>query len=274
MSPKLVYSAGGDLPKTGIPSAGSSYYFYDTLDSIPKSPSAGTQTGTSTLPANLSRTLALPATRTGNWYFADGDFYKRGSPETYENSYLNGEVVETLLSEDLTHRLASWATTQVTVTPLTGPIVSDTGKATGLFPQALYTNQELTVPGVVWGSGSAYSTITIRYNTDVYLVNSPSSPLESSTTIANVIANNRLKYEAKTYGVNDGTVSVVRSVKVYVAKDPRYAATTGSVASYVTFYELNGNVYSGTMEKAGSVQTNSRHYNAQARASIQAALTF
>jgi len=40
------------------------------------------------------------------------------------------------------------------------------------------------------------------------------------------------------------------------------------------FYELNGNVYLGSLVKAGSVVTYASDYNAQARASIQAALTF
>lgn len=274
LSPNLAYYASGYLPTTGVPSAGSSYYFYDILESVPNSPSAGTQRVTSPSPVNLTLTLPLPSSETGSWYLADGGFYQRASPVVSEITYLDGEVVETILSQDLKHRLASGALTQVTVTSLTGPIVSDAGEGTGLLPTSIYTNAALTKAGAVWGSGAAYATLTNRYTTDWYRVDSPSSPLESNTTIANLIANNRLRYDSKFYGANDGSVSVVQGVKVYVAKDPLYVAMTRRAASYVVFYELNGNVYTGQQTKAGSVSTRATGYNAQARASIKAALTF
>jgi len=212
LSRKLAYYDSGYLPPTGVASAGSGYYFYDILSSISKSPSAGAQRATSPLPANLSRTLALPPSKTGNWFFADGGFYNAGYPTTYEVSYSGGEVINTLLTPDGTHRLASSALTQVAVTSLAGPIVSDAGKAMGLLPGAVYTNPALTNSGAVWGSGSAYSTLTRRYTTDWYLVDSLGSPFKSGTTINNLIADNLLLYAGKLYGANDGSVSVVQGV--------------------------------------------------------------
>jgi len=236
---------------------------------------------------DLTRTpLGLSGGST-DWILADGEFYKPTSPVTSEVSYLNGEVVEMVLSEDLKHRLASQAITQLVVTPLTGPIVSAAGQATALLPAEMYTNPALTKSGAVWGSGSAYTTSTARYTTDIYLVyanplgtgtpsNSGPAPFASNTTIATLIGQNRLidPYNSTVYGANDGTVSMVQGVKVYIASKPQTAASTSTAAGYVAFYELNGNVYAGGQAKAGSVVTRSIGYNAQARGSIQAALTF
>ena len=275
LSPNVGYGRTSSLPDSGVPSASDPYaYFYDSALSLAKSPLTGTQRVTVDAPVNLTSTLQLPSSNFEIWSFADGGFYKQGSSATTEISYSGGEVVITRLSEDLTHRLFSTAVTQASVNSLTGPIVSDAGKATGLLPTAIYTNAALTKAGAVWGSGAAYATVTNRYTTDWYRVNSPTIPLESNRTIANSITNNRLRYSGKLYGANDGAVAVVQGVNVYVAKDPLYAATTSSAASYLVFYELNGNVYSGTLEKAGSVVTYFGSYNAQARASIKAALTF
>jgi hypothetical protein len=106
--------------------------------------------------------------------------------------------------------------------------------------------------------------------------NSAPAPFASNTNIATLITQNRLIdiYNSKVYGANDGTISMVQGVKVYVASNPQTAASTSTAAGYVAFYELNGNVYSGGKVKAGSIVTRSSGYNAQARASIQAALTF
>ena len=252
-----------------------------------KSPSTGAQTLTAALPVDMTRTQLGLAPSYTSWVLADGGFYKPSSPDTHEISYSNGEVVDTLLSEDLRHRLGSLALTQFTVTSLTGPIVSAAGQATALLPAEMYTNPALTKSGAAWGSGSAYTTTTSRYTTDIYVVyanplgtgtpsNSGPLPYASNTTIATLIGQNRLidRYDLKVYGANDGTVSMVQGVKVYIASKPQTAASTSTAAGYVAFYELNGNVYAGGQVKAGSVVTRSSDYNAQARASIQAALTF
>ncbi len=277
LSPSILYSPASNLPFTGVPVAGSSYYFYDTATSLSKSPSTGAQRVIEAARTDLTLTpLGLPTSQTGDWYLVDGGFYKQGWPATHEISYSNGEVVDTPLSEDLMHRLPSLAATQMTITPLTGPIVSDAGQRTGLLPAAIYINPALTKPGAVWGFGAAYLTTTIRYTNDTYFVSSPSIPFASNTTIANLIAQNKLIGPDIIYGPYNGTVKTVQGVKVYVAEDGIVlpAASNNSPAFNIAFYELNNNVYSGFQVTAGTVRTVSNGYNTQARESIKAALTF
>lgn len=277
LSPNALYSSASNLPFSGVPVAGSIYYFYDTATSLSKSPSTGAQRVIEATRTDLTHTpLGLPPSQTGTWYLVDGGFYKPGSPFTHEISYSNGEVVDTPLSEDLMHRLPSVASTKMTVTPLTGPLVSAASQTTSFLSDAIYRNPALTKPGAVWGAGASCVTSTTRFTNDVYYVYDPSTPMASNTTIANLIAQNKLFGPNIIYGTDDGTVTTVQGVKVYTGKNaiPQPVPLNKIPAFYAAFYELNNNVYAGQQVKAGSVVTGCSGYNAQARASIQAALTF
>ena len=54
-----------------------------------------------------------------------------------------------------------------------------------------------------------------------------------------------------TYTMTNGTVSVINGVNTYVATNPRPNRTT---TRYRIFFELNGNVYSGSLIKNGTVR--------------------
>ena len=285
LSPNKGYSRSSSLPYTGYPRA--SDYYYDTALSLAKSPLTGTQRVTSPAPGNLTSTLALPTSPYTSWYLANGAFYSQGTPSTDDISYAGSEVVDTVLSEDLKHTLFATALTQITVTALTGPLVTEAGSATGVLPSPIYSNLALTKPGAAWADGSAYASFTFRYITDAYSVSASvtgtgsqasfaPAPIASNTSISALMNQNRLTAYtgAKVYGANDGAITTVDGVKVYVAKLPE-SSIPGQALRYTAFYEMpDGNVYSGYVTKAGAISTNSGTYNAQARASIKAALTF
>ncbi len=288
LSPNKAYrSSSSSLPNLGVPGAGSGYYYFDAEASLAKSPLTGTQRLTPQS-SNLTKTLGLPQYSTLSWYLADGEFFTSGLQQPADVSYEGSFVTETSLSEDLKHRLGSGTVTGITVTPLTGPIVSASGSALGLLPSVMYTNTSLTNPNAAWISGSAYIVNTVRLDTDVYIVNAsfpstvpgvtsePSTPvaIATNTTINDLInANSLAVYPGgKKYGAADGAVKTVQGVPVYVANVP--SAPTGSISAYQVFYGKNNNVYAGNLIKAGSVITSNSGFNAQARASIKAALTF
>lgn len=268
VSPNVNYSvAGFALPASGSPDTGpnaSPSYFYDVATLLQQSPSAGTQRVTEAAPGDLTRTpLGLPTTQPTTTYFADGAFYKQGSPATNEISYSNGEVVATALSADGLHRLSSLSFVQVNVYSLKGTIVSAKDSAPGLLPERIYTNTSLTTPGAVWGSGAAYVKTTYRFSTDTYIVNDE-TPFRTNTTIQKLI-------DDKVLSDIPGTLILKNGAPLYVTNSPQVA---DGITSYPVLYQLNSNVYAGAVVKAGSVLTTSYGYNAQARASIQAALTF
>jgi len=286
LSPNVSYSSSSILPYTGAVSA--SDYYYDNAFTLAKSPLTGTQRVTRAAPVNLTKTLTLPPPPYASWYFADGAFYRANYPSASDISYVGSEVVSTTLSEDLKHTLYAIALTQITVTALTGLMVTEAGRATGVLSDAIYSNTELTTKGAAWVTGSAYITSAFRYTTDLYYVSADftgtptkasfaPAPIASSTSIDALIGKNLLTAStgAKVYGANDGAVSnPVPGVKVYTAKAPE-SSSPGQAPQYRAFYEMpDGNVYSGYQIKAGAVSTSSGGYNAQARASIQAALKF
>jgi len=256
------------LPSTGLPATGPNVipsYFYDVAMSLPASPSVSTQSVIGAAPANLTTTLALPSSQPpGTYFFVDGGFYKQGSPATDEFSYSNGEVVETPISEDGKHRLTSISFAQINVNALTGLIVSVKDRAPGLLPDVISTNPALTKPGAVWGAGAAYSSVISRFKVDTYYVDSVDRPFRYSTTIAALVINNAVN------GI-PGTLTTIQGVPVFVTNSPLLGS---GVPTYGVLYQLYGNVYSGVLVKAGASVTSSAGYNAPARASIKAALTF
>lgn len=269
VSPNATYHPTAiALPASGLPVTGPNTvpsFFYDVAMSLPASPNGATQQATAALPVDLTKTpLGLPQSQYTSTYLADGGFYKQGSPAKDEISYSNGEVVDTPLSEDGKHRLTSVALVQLNLNPLTGTIVSAKDNAPGLLPDEIYTNASLIDQTARWGTGAAYVKVTSRYNTDTYYVYSPSAPAASNTTIDTLIANKMLI-------TMPGTSTTVQGIPVFVASS---AQAGGSVPTYTTFYQLNGNVYSGAMVRAGSVSTGISGYNVQARDSIKAALKF
>ena len=288
LSPKKAYrSSSSSLPNQGVPDADSGYYYFDAEASLAKSPLTGTQRLIEQ-PSNLTKTLNLPQYSSLSWFFADGEFRTNGTQRPSDVSYEGGFVTQTSLSEDLKHNLFSGTITGITVTPLTGLIVSASGSALDLLPSVMYTNTSLTNPNAAWRSGSAYIVANLRFDTDLYIVNAsspstvpgvtsePSSPVAIATnkTINDLInANTLAAYpNSKKYGAADGKIRNVQGVSVYVATAP--SAFTENLSVYEVFYGLNNNVYAGYMVKAGSVATSTSGYNAQARASIKAALTF
>ena len=139
LSPNKAYSSSSSsLPNQGVPGADSGYYYFDAEASLAKSPLTGTQRLTQQ-PSKLTKTLGLPQYSPLSWYLADGEFFTSGLQQAADVSYEGGFVTQTSLSEDLKHRLGSGTVTGITVTPLTGLIVSASGSALGLLPSVMYT---------------------------------------------------------------------------------------------------------------------------------------
>jgi hypothetical protein len=265
VAPNALYRATVYAPLLSqLPESGT--YFYDIKMSMPMSPIGVPQPLTSASPVDLTTTpLGLPQPQSTISYLADGEFYKQGSSATDEISYLNGEVVDTLLSEDLLHKLSSIALVQVNLTPLSGTIVSAKNSAPGLLPVEIYAKTSLIDQGATWGNGAAYGKTIARYNTDTYYVNTANEFVVPNTTIASLIVNNKL------FGTIVGTSTRVQGLPVFMASSPQAG---GTVPTYATFYERAPNVYVGSMVKAGTVVTGISGYNVEARDSIKAALKF
>ena len=285
LSPDAAHQSSWSLPSQGYPVSDNPnlqfpYYFYDEAEQLAKSPLTGTQRYTSNGWANLTTKLSLPApSNSSPWILADGGFYQAGSPYTVDTSYQGSNVVITQLSADNKHSLFSVSFTEATLIALTGPIVTASGKASGLLPPEIYTNAALTTPNASWKNGAAYLATKAVLATDTYIVLSDSQgpkAISGSSTIEGLIGSSSLKAEGDptSYNKLNGTIKTVQGVQnVYVANDP-ITVNGVSAGSYRTFYELNQKVYAGVLIKAGTPASLGNYYNIKARESIQAALTF
>jgi hypothetical protein len=286
LSPDAAHQFTWSLPSQGYPvsvdpSLQFSYYFYDEAQQMAKSPLTGTQRYTSNGLANLTTKLSLPSPRNDSpWVLADGRFYQAGSPYAVDISYQGSNVVFTSLSADSKHNVLSVTVTEATLIALTGPIVTASGKASGLLPPQIYTNAALTTPNASWKNGAAYLATKAIVATDSYIVVSDSQgpkAISGSSTIEGLIGVSSLKVEGDTttYNKLNGTIKTVQGVQnVYVANDPTITFDGVSTNTYRTFYELNQKVYAGVLVKAGTPALFNNYYNKKARESIQAALTF
>lgn len=285
LSPDAAHQSSWSLPSQGHPvsvdpSLQFPYYFYDEAQQVAKSPLTGTQRSTSTGWANLTTKLSLPAPNNDSpWFLVDGGFYQAGSPYTVDTSYQGSNVVITELSADNKHSLFSVSFTEATLIALTGPIVTASGKASGLLPPEIYTNAALTTPNASWKNGAAYLATKAVLATDTYIVLSDSQgpkAISGSSTIEGLIGSSSLKAEGDptSYNKLNGTIKTVQGVQnVYVANDP-ITVNGVSAGSYRTFYEITQKVYAGVLIKAGTPASLGNYYNKKARESIQAALTF
>lgn len=285
LSPDAAHQSSWSLPSQGYPVSDNPnlqfpYYFYDEAQQMAKSPLTGTQRSTSNGWANLTTKLSLPAlSNYSPWTLVDGGFYQAGSPYSVDISYQGSNVVITQLSADNKHNLISATITEATLTALTGPIVTESGKASGLLPPAIYTNTALTKPNASWISGAAYLATKAVATTDFYIVESDSQgpkAISGGSTIAGLIGTSSLKAEGDStvYNTSNGKIKAVQGVQnVYVANAP---ITVNGVPTnaYRTFYEVNQKVYAGLLGMAGTPVSVSNYYNKKARESIQAALTF
>jgi hypothetical protein len=150
--------------------------------------------------------------------------------------------------------------TNYSVVPLTGPVVAAPAEFAQFF-NSLYYNPALLNASTTWNAGAAYVKYTGMQIGDSYTVtdstgtttgNAP-TPVASGTTIAAMMAAGGIlsNNDATTYTLTNGSVSTINGVPTYIASNTRPALTT---PAYRTYYELNGNVYVGSLVKSGTVE--------------------
>jgi hypothetical protein len=147
----------------------------------------------------------------------------------------------------------------LSVVPLSGAVAAAPSDLAQWF-NALYYNPSLLSASAVWGTGAEYLKYTSTELADTYTVedftgsttgNTP-TPVGTGTTIAALMAAGGIasSEDGTTYTLTNGSVVSVGGVTTYVASVVRPDLTT---PAYRTYYELYGNVYTGSLVKAGTV---------------------
>ncbi len=258
LAPNASYSPNWLLPSSG-PTVTGTHFFYATPISLAASPlTSGVQSPSSGATVNLSTGLTiLPGTVTR--YLVNGAILTDSSTTdryTYSGTGIKRETIAadgvTLLTAEMRSGLQSVS--------LSGLVTAAPADFNHNF-NALYFNPTLLSGTATWGAGARYVAYTATNTLDRYRVFDATStvttgtsptPVASGTTIATLMAAGGISSssDSTTYTMANGTVAMVNGVNTYVANALRPNSTTDR---YRTYYELNGNVYTGDVARANTV---------------------
>jgi hypothetical protein len=259
LAPNASYSLHWVLPISGTPVNGLTY-LTEAHASMSASPlTAGPQKLNETSPTSLANTLSVPAIGAPTRYLINGAILVGSSTQSQISYQQTGVRVDTLATDGVTV-VASTLRTNYSVVPLNGAVVAAPTEFAQFF-NALYYNPVLLNKSATWSAGAAYEKYTGTEIGDLYTVadytgattgNAP-TPVATGTTIAALMTAGGIvsNSDATTYTLANGSVSTVNGVTTYVASNVRPDLTT---PTWRTYYELNGNVYVGSLIKAGTVE--------------------
>ena len=259
-TPNQAYRTDWDLPASGPTTSGTSY-FDDSYSSLTASPSTGMQKVTNSALASIANTLPIPAAASlPERYLIAGNIVVDSAPTYITNiSYQGTGVRADTLAVDGVTTVDSTLRSNISIVPLSGTVASAPTDFVQWF-NFLYFNTALLNTTTTWTAGAAYMKYTETEIGDKYTVedysaatsgNSP-VPVATGTTLAALMTAGGIKSgsDGTTYTLSNGTVSTINGVTTYVASAVRPNRTT---PTYHTYYDLNGNVYTGNLVKDGTV---------------------
>jgi len=262
LAPAALYDAAMDLPFAGAPVAGTSYLAEHHV-SLAQSPLAyGAQKATFSPLASLAATLAIPATalEPGRYLISGQILVGSGPQYTLNYSYQGGAVRTDLLAADGVTPVLSRLARDYSVVSLASGQAAPVDLQEWFSP--LTFNPALATGFTQWLPGAAFLEFTSTQAGDSYAVfdgagsasftGAAPLPLRTATTIAALMAGGGIHSTADgvTYTMATGTVSMVGGVNTYVASVARPGVTT---QSFRTYYDLNGDVYTGELIRDGTV---------------------
>lgn len=177
-------------------------------------------------------------------------------------SYVGSAVrSDTFAADGTTLAFSQTRSTYVTV-PLAGLLAGSTDDFAH-YHNSFFSNAAILNAGATYLPGAAYTKFTAvstgdRHNaidcaaatTDANI-----SPCVTGSTLTAVMtAGIASASDGVTYQLADGAVSTVGGVQVWVATNPRpQSSTLSSTRQYRTYFQMNGNVYTGSLIKDGEV---------------------
>jgi hypothetical protein len=257
LAPNASYSLRWELPTSGLPVNGVDY-LTESHASIAASPlTVGTQKLIDTSPTSIANTLGLPAAGAPARYLVNGAILVGSSSQGNVSYQGTGVRIDDLATDNVTI-VASTLRSNYSIVPLSGAVAGAPTEFAQFF-NALYFNPALLNASATWSAGAAYEKYTGTQLGDLYTVvdftgtttgNTP-TPVLTGTTIAAMITAGGIAGDGMIYTLANGSVSTINGVTTYVASNVLPDLTT---PTYRTFYNLDGNVYSGTLIKAGTIQ--------------------
>jgi len=264
------------------PEVSGTNYAESTYAAMSASPlTNGPQTIRQAALANMASTLALVAP-------APARVLKNGvvlvSPVIGSSkvSYVGSGVQVDRLADDNSTVAYSGIRSSFTTVALSGAMTS-TPADFAQFHNSFFSNPAILKPASTWGAGASYIKYTETAAGDRYNVfdcgatttDANVSPCVTSSTVAAVLTSGIASAsDGTTYHLADGAVSTVGGVKMWIANAPRpQSATLSTTVQYRTYFELNGNVYTGTFIKDGTTIGGSYYVSNPSGATVMDRLT-
>lgn len=265
------------------PQASGTNYAYSESSVLAQSPlTAGPQTNAQSAPANLATSLALTST-------GPTRILKNGSilvvptlQASNRISYVGSDVRVDSLAADNTTVAYSQLRSDYTSASLTG-LVSATPAEFAQWFNSFFANPAVLTAGATYQAGAGYIKYTSASLGDRYTAfdcvgattDANITPCASATTLnaaltAGIVSNS----DVTTYHLADGTLGTVGGVPVWVATAPRpLSATLSSTVQYRIYFQLNGNVYTGSLIRDGAVLGGSYYVSNPGGATVEERLT-
>ena len=263
-----IYLLDGHLNYTGAIT--SDDFLSSSYGSLASSPlTSGPTTSTQSVPANLAPSLALPQ-ETPVRVLVNGKILVVPA-QHYDVvvSYVGSGIQTDDLTNDTPPAVAySQIRTNYAVHALSGTIGATPAELAQPLNAVMYNPLALD-HAATWAAGSEYLTYTATSKGDRYeafdcrlaTYDASVDPCYTGTTLAAALATGiHSNSDNFTYTSTSGSTTTMGGVPVFVATNPRPQSSVNAfTVEYRIYFELNGNVYTGTLIKDGTVLGGGRY---------------
>jgi hypothetical protein len=272
-----------NLNLAGPQASGVNYAYSEQAGAIVSPLTNGPQVSAVAIPQNMARSLALiPA--------APVRVLKNGSilvvPSTLAAtriSYVGSSVqVQALAADNMTPAYTQ-THSDFSFVPLSGALGS-TPSELAQWLNSFFANPAVLNGGAAYASGAGYLKFNAVSKGDRYdafdcaaiTTDANISPCVRSTSLEAALADGIVSgSDERTYRLADGAITMVSGVPVWVASSARpVSATLSSTVQYRTYFQLNGNVYTGALIKDGATLGGSYWVSNRSGATVEERLTF
>jgi hypothetical protein len=235
-------------------------YIFATTTALSHSPANGPQTQTLAL-NSLSSSLVIPnSVQTPTRVLRGGQVLVAPANASQLISYSGTGIRRDRYAQDGVTVIASALFFNYTSSPLSGSMTDSPAELLAAVPFENWVILNVFTGGMSWQPGSAYiKSSGQRIGDTVYVADCTGSTTTadinsctSGTTLDNFFPYTFVNtYPVETDFAGDGSISTIQGVTMWVSASP-LPLQVSSTLQYRVFYELNGNVYTGTLEKDGT----------------------
>ncbi len=257
------------------------YSEYTTLTASPLT--AGPQLVTTTAPVNITSSLPVINARPARILKNGLVVVVPAVQESRRFSYVGSRIRVESLATDGTTIGFSYLLSDYTKAPLSGAVASTPAEMAQWF-NSFFSNAAILIPGAQYQDGAAYTKYTSTQDGDRYDVadcaaatlDANVTPCRVGTTLeAALTAGITSPSDGRTYLLADGVTTTVAGVPVWVANTQRpVSATLSSTVTYRIYFQLNGNVYTGTLTRDGAVVGGTYYVSNPSAPAVEDRLTF